>query len=232
MLDIIGSMVIRGAIVLMTLYLSVGLQNAYTYKRALYTVKQKTVVPAEILTDDLRLAGFGPPGTSKQFIQAQPDTIEFWAQLNSVDSLQGPRPFGDTSGLPYAVGPAVHSTDATVNDVCYYLAPAPVGSAHRILYRQIDHGTLFELARDVDSLCFTYYDSVGVQKPYGNGVSGIKSIKVSLVMESNAQVADEITTAPSAPGLYSRATAVDTTTNFPTKYVRAFWERTVFPQNL
>ena len=32
MLDIIGSMVIRGAIVLMTLYLSVGLQSAYTYK--------------------------------------------------------------------------------------------------------------------------------------------------------------------------------------------------------
>ena len=46
MLDIIGSMIIRGAIVLMTLYLSVGLQNAYTYKSTLYIVKQKTVVPA------------------------------------------------------------------------------------------------------------------------------------------------------------------------------------------
>ncbi len=75
MLDIIGSMVIRGAIVLMTLYLSVGLQNAYTYKRALYIVKQKTVVPAEILTDDIRLAGFGPPDIKK--FSTQPSLRQF-----------------------------------------------------------------------------------------------------------------------------------------------------------
>ena len=66
MLDIIGSMVIRGAIVLMTLYLSVGLQSAYTYSRR-RVMKQKTVVPAEVLTDDIRLAGYGPTGTKKTF---------------------------------------------------------------------------------------------------------------------------------------------------------------------
>ena len=67
----------------------------------------------------------------------------------------------------------------------------------------------------------------------GSNVWGIKSIKVSLVMESSGQVADEVTTAPAGPGLYTNQPAVDTTaTNFPTKFVRAFWERTVFPQNL
>jgi hypothetical protein len=204
MLDIIGSMVIRGAIVLMTLYLSVGLQSAYTYKSVLYTVKQKTVIPAEILTDDIRLAGYGPT-TSKLFDTAHSQAIQFHADLNS---------------------------DSTSETIYYYLGPQYTGSAHRSLFRVKNGGTPFELARDVDSLHFTYYNVTGATVS-GHNVSGIKSIKVSLVMESNVQVADEIITAPVAPGLNSSKTNVDTTvTNFPTKYVRAYWERTVFPQNL
>jgi len=207
MLDIIGSMVIRGAIVLMTLYLSVGLQSAYTYKSTLYIVKQKTVVPAEILTDDIRLAGYGPT-TSKVFDTAQSQAIQFHADINN---------------------------DSIPETVYYFLGPTYTGSIHRSLFRavsSINGGTPFELARDVDSLCFTYYDVYG-NTLSGSNVWGIKSIKVSLVMESSGQVADEITTAPAGPGLYTNQPPVDnTTTNFPTKYVRAFWERTVFPQNL
>jgi len=209
MLDIIGSMVIRGAIVLMTLYLSVGLQSAYTYKNALYTVKQKTVIPAEVLTDDIRLAGYGPTGTTKVFATAMSQAMQFTADIDN---------------------------DGVADMVQYYLGPTYSGSTHRSLYRTvscINGGAPFELARDVDSLCFTYYDSLGNTKSYSTNVSGIKSIKVSLVMESNAQVADEITTAPTASGLYTKKTTVDTTvTNFSTKYVRAYWERTIFPQNL
>ncbi len=207
MLDIIGSMVIRGAIVLMTLYLSVGLQSAYTYKSTLYIVKQKTVVPAEVLTDDIRLAGYGPT-TSKIFATATPEAMQFYADINN---------------------------DSIPETVHYYLGTAYGGSNHRSLYREvssINGGAPFELARDVDSLCFTYYDSYG-NTVSGSNVSGIKSIKVSLVMESSAQMADEITTAPTSSGLYSHEDTANTgTTNFPTKYVRAFWERTVFPQNL
>ncbi|MGA7161229.1 MAG: hypothetical protein WBZ48_09505 [Bacteroidota bacterium] len=209
MLDIIGSMVIRGAIVLMTLYLSVGLQNAYTYKSTLYIVKQKTVVPAQVLTDDIRLAGYGPTGTTKTFATAMSQSMAFTADINN---------------------------DGVADNVQYYLGPTYTGSAHRSLYRTVscyNGGAAFELMRDVDSLCFTYYDSLGNTKAYNTNVSGIKSIKVSLVMESSAQVADEVTTAPSASGLYSHEKSTDTVVNnFKTKYVRAFWERTLFPQNL
>lgn len=205
MLDIIGSMVIRGAIVLMTLYLSVGLQSAYTYKSVLYTVKQKTVVPAEVLTDDIRLAGYGPTGTKKTFDIAASQEIEFAADIYN---------------------------NGFADQIHYYLGSAYSGSAHRSLYRVINGGAPSELARDVDSLCFTYYDVYG-NTLSGTNVSGIKSVKVSLVMESNAQVGDEITTAPAASGLYSHQVATDTAVNnFPNNYVRAFWERTVFPQNL
>ena len=207
MLDIIGSMVIRGAIVLMTLYLSVGLQSAYTYKNTLYAVKQKTVIPAEILTDDIRLAGYGPT-TSKVFAIASSQEIEFSADIND---------------------------DSVAETVHYYLGSTYSGSTHRSLYRvvsSINGGSPSEIARDVDSLCFTYYNVYGTAVS-GTNVSGIKSVKVSLVMESNAQVADEITTAPTSGGLYTRQTTSDTTaTNFSKAYVRAFWERTVFPQNL
>jgi hypothetical protein len=207
MLDIIGAMVIRGAIVLMTLYLSVSLQSAYTYKSTLYTVKQKTVIPAEILTDDLRLAGYGPT-TSKVFTIATSQAMQFSADVNN---------------------------DSIPETVYYYLGPPYAGTTHQSLFRvvsSINGGAPYELARDIDSLCFTYYDVYG-NTLSGSNISGIKSIKVSLVMESNAQVADEITATPSPSGLYSNAKSADTTTsNFSTKYVRAFWERTVFPQNL
>ncbi len=212
MLDIIGSMVIRGAIVLMTLYLSVGLQSAYTYKSVLYNVKQKTLIPAEILTDDLRMAGYGPT-TSKVFDTAQSGAIQFHADINN---------------------------DSISETIYYYLGPTYIDSTHadstrHSLYRRVSSiygGAPFELSSDVDSLLFTYYDIFG-NTLSGTNVSGIKSIKVYLVMKSNAQVADEIITAPTAPGLYSKKTTVDNNvTNFPTKYVRAFWERTVFPQNL
>jgi hypothetical protein len=207
MLDIIGSMVIRGAIVLMTLYLSVGLQSAYTYKSTLYIVKQKTVIPAQVLTDDIRLAGYGPT-TSKVFTTATSQAMQFSADINN---------------------------DSIPETVYYYLGSTYAGSTHKSLFREvssINGGAPFELARDVDSLCFTYYDVYG-NTLSGSNVSGIKSVKVSLVMESSGQVADEITTAPAASGLYSHEQTSDSdATNFPTKYVRAFWELTVFPQNL
>ena len=109
MLDIIGSMVIRGAIVLMTLYLSVGLQSAYTYKSTLYIVKQKTVVPAQVLTDDIRLAGYGPTGTTKTFDTAMAQAMAFTADINN---------------------------DGVADFVRYYLGPTYSGT-HRSLYRMV-----------------------------------------------------------------------------------------------
>ena len=161
-----------------------------------------------MLTDDIRLAGYGPTGTTKTFDTAMAQAMAFTADINN---------------------------DGVADFVRYYLGPTYSGT-HRSLYRMvscINGGAAFELARDVDSLCFTYYDSLGNTKAYSTNVSGIKSIKVSLVMESSGQVGDEITTAPAASGLYSHEKSTDTAVNnFPTKYVRAYWERTVFPQNL
>ena len=207
MLDIIGSMIIRGSIVLMTLYLSISLQNALYKKTMVAVVKQKTVVPAQVLTDDIRLAGYGPTGTTKIFATATSQDMMFTADIDD---------------------------DGATETVRYYLSAAYTGSTHKSLLREVSSisgGAAYELARDVDSLYFTYYNVNGTSVS-GVNVAGIKSVKVSLVMASAAKLADEITAAPRASGLYTGKHTVDTTSLYTTEYVKAYWERTLFPQNL
>lgn len=189
MIDIIGSTIIRGAIILVILNLNVSLNNALSEKTARAAVKQKTVVPAQIITDDIRLAGFGPT-TSKVFAIAKSDEAQFSADLDG---------------------------DSAAETVHYYLGPPPAGSTHRALYRavsSINGGTPFELARDVDSLIFIYYKVDGTSAGTGLNIDNIKSIYVKLVIESNAMVSEGIGAG-----------------NTP-QYVKAYWERHLFPQNL
>ena len=194
MLDLIGSMIVRGAIMLTFLYLTINLQNAL-YERTIYaTVKQKTVIPAQILTDDLRMAGYGP-STSKTFSIAYLQEIEFSVELS----------VGDT--------PSAH-TDVAPNVVHYYLGPATQpDSTHRILYRRVDTRTPFQVATDVDSLVFTYYDSLGATISPGLNVQHVKSIKVKLVIQSNAQTTDIMTSGRSVKGLYGKNNGMDTTSS-------------------
>ena len=189
MIDIIGSTIIRGAIVLIILNLNVSLNNSLTQKTVRAALKQKTVVPAQVLTDDIRLAGYNQVviAGQKLFAVAKADEIQFLADLNS---------------------------DSTADVVHYYLGTAPVGSTHRVLYRQLNGGTPFELARDVISLSFAYYNSLGTQIAPGVNKGGIKSISVKLKIESNIQVSEGMGTGNAA------------------QYEGAYWERTIFPQNL
>jgi hypothetical protein len=186
MIDIIGSTIIRGAIVLVILNINVSLNNSLTQKTVRAALKQKTVVPAQILTDDIRLAGYNQTAP-KVFAIAKSDEIQFLADLES---------------------------DSTTDVVRYYLGAAPVGSTHRVLYRQLNGGASFELARDVISLTFTYFNSVGATIAPGTNKLGIKSISIKLKIESNIQVTEGIGTDNTA------------------RYETAYWERTLFPQNL
>jgi hypothetical protein len=186
MIDIIGSTIIRGVIVLVILNLNVSLNNALTQKTARAAMKLKTVVPAQLLTDDISLAGYNQ-GTTKVFPMAKADEIQFLADLNN---------------------------DGTADIVHYYLGAAPAGSTHRVLYRQLNLGASFELARDVDSLTFTYYSILGTTIAPGINKLGIKSISVKLKIESNVKVTEGIETGKTA------------------NYEIAYWERTIFPKNL
>ncbi len=186
MIDIIGSTIIRGAIILVILNLNVSLNNALSQKTVRAALKQKMVVPAQILTDDIRLAGYNQSG-SKVFPMARANEIQFLADLNS---------------------------DSTADIVHYYLGAAPAGSTHRVLYRQLNLGASFALASDVVSLSFFYYSSLGSAISPGDNKLGIKFISVKLKIESNTQVIEGVGTGNTA------------------RYETAYWERTIFPQNL
>lgn len=188
MIDIIGSTIIRGVIVLVILSLNISLNNALSQKTVRAALKQKTVVPAQILTDDIRLAGYNQPTfPPKAFAIAKADEVTFTADLDD---------------------------DGVTETVHYYLGAAPAGSTHRVLYRQRNGGAPFELARDVISLTFTYYTSSGATILPGTNRTGIKSISIQLKMASSVQVTE---------GIGTDNTARDET---------AYWERTVFPQNM
>jgi len=198
-------MIVRGAIMLTFLYLTINLQNALYEKTIYAAVKQKAVIPAQILTDDIRLAGYGS-ATSKTFPIAYAQAIEFYADVNN---------------------------DSSAEWLYYYLGSAYAGTNHKSLFRVRNGGAPYELARDVDSLSFTYYDNTGTAIAPGLNVSGIKSIKVWLSLESNAQTTDIMTSGRPSKGLYSTNKSTDTVSSaFATHYVRAVWERVIFPENL
>lgn len=186
MIDIIGSTIIRGVIVLVILSLNVSLNNALTQKTVRAAVKIKMVVPTQVLTDDMMLAGYNQ-GATKVFPMARANETQFVGDLNN---------------------------DGTADIIHYYLGAAPAGSTHRVLYRQLNLGASFLVARDVISLTFTYYNSVGVAIALGDNKLGIKSISIKLKIESNVQVTEGIGTGKTA------------------KYETAYWERTIFPKNM
>jgi hypothetical protein len=75
MLDIIGSMLIRGAILMMMLNLSLQMNKAVYQKTGFAAMRQNTAISTQILYDDLYLA--------TSFTTATPDSIQFAADVNN-----------------------------------------------------------------------------------------------------------------------------------------------------
>jgi hypothetical protein len=103
--------------------------------------------------------------------------------------------------------------NGTAETVRYYLGAGAAGS-HRILYRTLNAGTPFEIARDVVLLRFNYYSITGTPLS-GTTVSGIRSVKVYFMIESNHKLRS----------VYSGR--MDTLT-----FQKAAWEGHLFPQGL
>ncbi len=179
-LDILGSMVIRGAIVLIMLSLNLSMHNALYQKTQRLMVKQNLTVPSQVFLSDLILAGYNAtPSTTMQ--TALPTEIQF---LGDVDN------------------------NSVTETVRYYLsAAAGTVPEHRILYRSIN-GSVSEVARDIDSLTFLYYDASGVVT---GTLANIRSVYVQFSMVSGYALTNDVE---------------------QQEYEKAFWERLIVPPNL
>ncbi|MGH2569432.1 MAG: hypothetical protein ACRDGA_13925 [Bacteroidota bacterium] len=88
-LDIVGSLAIRGAIVLVVLQLNVSLHQTLYLKTATANVRGNLATMVSIIEADVRQAGYGVTGTT--FLTIDSDDVEFLADLNNdgtVDTLR------------------------------------------------------------------------------------------------------------------------------------------------
>jgi len=104
--------------------------------------------------------------------------------------------------------------DGTPDTIQYYLGLLEPSTNHKVLYRKINNGAEYELARQVDSLKFTYFDEDGVRVPYTYNSSVIRSIFVQLSLQSK----------------YTITTTLSGTSD--SLRLKAYWENHIFPKNL
>ncbi|MDD8019528.1 MAG: hypothetical protein PHP42_14235 [Bacteroidota bacterium] len=180
---------VRAAIVGIILTMMINLHDALYRNTERAALEQNINGPAQVISADLKLAGYGK-STSKIFDVADTSKMIFHADTDN---------------------------DSTAETIEYYTGPPFTGTNHRVLYRIINNGTPFEIARDVIRFRLRYYDVNGNKfniPPALSSVSGIKSIYVLLIIESaNPMKSLNVGSSESQP-------------------LHVTWERHFFPQNL
>jgi len=203
-LDILGSFIVRAAIVVIILNLMITLHQELsksTDRAALNTfmfgysdttgffekkVNRYFAGASQVIAADIKLAGFR---ASKDFAIAHSNEISF--------------SYGDSA-----------ASNASIYTIRYYISPTAPANAHKILYRTVNGAAPLEIARDILTFNITYYNVNGTLVPYGAPVTGIKSIYMTLVMESN--ITEKTYQGPLGDTLA----------------LKAKWERHFFPENL
>lgn len=175
--DILGSFVVRAAIVVTILNLMITLNEALYKKTDQAYLNEVISAPAQILTEDLKLAGYG---ASTTFPIANANEVSFYADTDNNGSAETIRYYVDS----------------------------------QILYRTIDGGTPFEVARQVVSFTFVYFNVTGAQISYGLNRTTVKSIYVQITLQSQNLFKN----------MYSGTS--DTTKQ------SAIWQSHIFPVNL
>ncbi len=156
MFDIVGSLVIRVAIVLITLSMNILLNNTLYQKTAYSLLKQNQAIMTDIMEVEIRQIGHHV--TSTPFLIADTAQVKFLADI-------------DNSGV--------------VDTIYYYLGPTSELSQtenpnDRKMYRVLNNGQRYDCGSGVTRLQFQYSDSTG--SPTAN-LSLIKSVNVKLWME-------------------------------------------------
>ena len=185
-LDIIGSFVVRAAIVVVILNLMINLHESLSKSTDRITLNESINNAGQVIDADIKLAGFR---ATKDFAIAQNNNISF--------------SYGDTAIL-----------NTSIYTIRYYISPTTPAAAHKILYRTINGAAQLEIARDILSFSIVYYKVDGTLATYGTNVTGIKSIYITLVMES--KMTERTYQGPAGDTLA----------------LTVKWERHFFPENL
>lgn len=162
LLDLIGSSIIRGTIILIILSLTVTLNSALYDKTAAANTKANLEVTANIMYQDIKQAGYRVG--SSVFDTAKTRSVQFRADFNNNGS----------DDVIYYYG--IYSLDT----VWYNGAQAVVDTTWKIR-RVINGGSAYSIAKNLRSFSFQYLDADG------NYTSTLSAIK-GMVIELNARI--------------------------------------------
>ena len=157
-LDILGSFVIRAAIVVVILNMMINLHQSLSKNSDRIYLNHSISGVADVIAADIKLAGYGAL-TPKTFFKADSNDMGFHADTGNVGT--------------------------TYQNIRYYLSPTTPYSAHKVLYRRVNSAAALEVARDVISFTVKYYKVTGVASTYGSDTSNLKSMYVKIILESN-----------------------------------------------
>ncbi len=175
--DILGSFIVRAAIIIIVLHLMLTLhETLYSNTDRIY-LNEVMKAPSETMSYDLKLAGYN---ALKTFSIAQKNLMLFYADIDND---------GSQESIRYSI----------------------FGG---ILYRRVNFLPAMEIARNVKELEFKYFDISGNLLAYTNPRNDVKSIKVTLVLQSTNTVTSAIS---------GTSDAIPKT---------AKWEIQIFPLNL
>ncbi len=162
MLDLVASMVVRGAIVYIVLTMNISL-NELLFEKALYAiVKQNTATISDVLRNDFRYIGYAV-SVGNAFLLADSNEIKFQGDIDNNG-------FIDT--LHFYIGPVTEMAGT----------PNP---ADRIIYRRLNSGTPFDFGHGVTQFHITYYNKDG---GVTSTLSEIKTLKVRMVVQGDQEI--------------------------------------------
>jgi hypothetical protein len=160
MFDIIGSILVRTAIVLIVLRMNISLNTMVSETVAHSTIQQELSILREVMTFDFEYAGLGvAAGTAVK--ECSPGKFKFEGDLEADGSIEAiTYSYGATSELANTINP---------ND--------------RKLYRQVGGETVLNIANGITKCVFTYYNASGVQT---TDKTQVKMFSISLILQDGS----------------------------------------------
>ncbi len=189
-IDIVSSFIVRAAIITIILNMMITLHDALHKNTQRAVLSENIASSFSVIRHDVKLAGYKAP--DKKIDRAFSSEIRFYVDIDN---------------------------DGTVERVRYYTQTVSGSNPTRyIIKRDVRNSsgitTTMEIARNVVSFSFVFYNDIGSQIGYGSDVPGIKSIAIRVVMEASS----------STIGMYSPSADA--------QLLQTVWKEHIFPKNL
>jgi hypothetical protein len=149
-LDLLGSMIIRGVIALAILRVSVSMNDSLYRKAAESRLSQNLSVASEIIYLDFKRLGYNAGAGA--VAEAEPTSVRFWADLTNRGAA---------------------------DEVEYYMEPLGFDTTQVALFRRVNAETPIAIATGVTKFQLSYFDSVGAATTTPSIVRSL-SIRVSI----------------------------------------------------